>query len=341
MEPEVSPVEPGGPTVKPGGPTVEPGGPTVKPGGPTSEPARPTVEPGGSPIESGAPTAEPRGPAVEPEDEDFWAPFLAYRPGDRRAERLRAHAREDARRGQRHPPRRAAALSRDEIVRTAIRVADAEGAEAVNMRRIARELGSGTMSLYWHVASKDELLDMMIDAIVGEAQAPEPSGDWRADLRAGACTTRDALHRHQWAVNFMSTRPPAGPKMLRNLERSLGALDGLGLDKATALTTLMAVGTYVLGAVLREQQEANGERYIAELFEDVPEAEKQAVIREFTERIRTSGHFPRMVAMLDEGVDPDAAETRDERFEFGLDCLLDGIAARLSRVAAQPPPAPA
>ena len=320
MEPEVSPVEPGGPTVKPGGPTVEPGG---------------------SPIESGAPTAEPRGPAVEPEDEDFWAPFLAYRPGDRRAERLRAHAREDARRGQRHPPRRAAALSRDEIVRTAIRVADAEGAEAVNMRRIARELGSGTMSLYWHVASKDELLDMMIDAIVGEAQAPEPSGDWRADLRAGACTTRDALHRHQWAVNFMSTRPPAGPKMLRNLERSLGALDGLGLDKATALTTLMAVGTYVLGAVLREQQEANGERYIAELFEDVPEAEKQAVIREFTERIRTSGHFPRMVAMLDEGVDPDAAETRDERFEFGLDCLLDGIAARLSRVAAQPPPAPA
>ena len=128
----------------------------------------------------------------------------------------------------------------------------------------------------------------------------------------------------------MSTRPPAGPKMLRNLERSLGALDGLGLDKATALTTLMAVGTYVLGAVLREQQEANGERYIAELFEDVPEAEKQAVIREFTERIRTSGHFPRMVAMLDEGVDPDAAETRDERFEFGLDCLLDGIAARLA-----------
>src|SRR5437667_4784265 len=328
MEPEVSPVEPGGPTVKPGGPTVEPGGPTVKPGGPTSEPARPTVEPGGSPTESGEPTAEPRGPAVEPEDEDFWAPFLAYRPGDRRAERLRAHAREDAKRGQRHPPRRAATLSRDEIVRTAIRVADAEGAEAVNMRRIARELGSGTMSLYWHVASKDELLDMMIDAIVGEAQAPEPSGDWRADLRAGACTTRDALHRHQWAVNFMSTRPPGGPKMLRNLERSLGALDGLGLDKATALTILMAVTTYVLGAVLREQQEANGERHMAELFEDVPEAEKQAMIRGFVQRIRASGHFPQMVAMLDEGVDPDAAETRDERFEFGLDCLLDGIAAR-------------
>jgi AcrR family transcriptional regulator len=286
------------------------------------------VEPEVSPVEPEVSPVEPE-VSVEPEDEDFWAPFLAYRPGDRRAERLKAHAREDAKRGQRHPPRRAAALSREEIVRTAIRVADAEGAEAINMRRIARELGSGTMSLYWHVASKDELLDLMTDAIAGEAQAPEPSGDWRADLRAMACTTRDTLHRHQWAVNFMSTRPPAGPKALRNLERSLGALDGLGLDKATAMTTLGAVSTYLLGAVLREQQEANGERYMAELFEGVSEAEKQAVIREFTERIAAAGHFPRMVAMLNEGVDPDAAETRDERFEFGLDCLLDGIAARL------------
>jgi hypothetical protein len=130
-------------------------------------------------------------------------------------------------------------------------------------------------------------------------------------------------------VPGLSTRPPAGPKALRNLERSLGALDGLGLDKATAMTTLTAVSTYVLGAVLREQQEANGERYMAELFEGVPQVEKEAMIREFTERIRTTGHFPRMVAMLNEGVDPDAAETRDERFEFGLDCLLDGIAARL------------
>jgi hypothetical protein len=72
--------------------------------------------------------------------------------------------------------RRSAALSRDEIVRTAIGVADAEGADAISMRRIARELGSGTMSLYWHVTSKDELLDLMIDAITGEAEAPAPPG---------------------------------------------------------------------------------------------------------------------------------------------------------------------
>jgi AcrR family transcriptional regulator len=198
------------------------------------------------------------------------------------------------------------------------------------MRRIARELNAGTMSLYWHIASKEELLDLMIDSIAGEAEAPEPSGDWRKDLRAIACATRAALHRHQWAVNFMGGRPPSGPKALGSLERSLGALDGLGLDQATAMTSLMAVSTYVLGAVLRELQELNGEHYMADQFGDMSEEEKQAVIAEFTERVRRSGRYPHMVAMISEGIDPDAAETRDARFEFGLDCLLDGLAMRLS-----------
>lgn len=266
---------------------------------------------------------------MEAEDEDLWAPFLAYRPGDRRAERLRAHAQEDAKRGQRHPPRRAAALSREEIVRAAIAVADAEGPEAVSMRRIARELNAGTMSLYWHIGSKEELLDLMIDSIAGEAEAPEPSGDWRKDLRAVACTLRATLHRHRWAVNFMSGRPPAGPKSLRYVEHSLGSLDGLGLDRATAMTTLMAVTTYVMGAVLREQQEANGERYLDEQFGAMSDGQKQAVLREFIEGVRRSGRYPRLLEMMAEGIDPDAADTRDARFEFGLDCLLDGIAARL------------
>ena len=113
----------------------------------------------------------------------------------------------------------------------------------------------------------------------------------------------------------------------------LGALDGLGLDKATAMTSLMAVSTYVLGTVLREMQEVNGERYLTEQFAHVSDEEKQAVIRDFTERIRESGRFPRVVAMISEGIDPDSAETRDERFEFGLDCLLDGIATRLAAQA--------
>ena len=112
-------------------------------------------------------------------------------------------------------PRRAAALSRDEIVRAAIKVADAEGPDAVSMRRIARELNAGTMSLYWHVASKEELLDLMIDSVQGEQLAPEPSGDWRADLRALTRSARAALHRHPWMVDFIGGRPPSARRRCR------------------------------------------------------------------------------------------------------------------------------
>ncbi|HZC40904.1 MAG TPA: TetR/AcrR family transcriptional regulator C-terminal domain-containing protein, partial [Streptosporangiaceae bacterium] len=195
--------------------------------------------------------------------EDLWTPFLATRPEDRRAARLREHVAEDVKRGRgrTHPPRRAAALSRDQIVRTAIKVADAQGAEAVSMRRIARDLNAGTMSLYWHIASKEELLDRMIDMVQGELHAPEPSGDWRADLSALARNARAALHRHRWMIDFLGGRPSLSPKSLQNVERALGTLDGLGLDKATAMTAVMTVVTYVLGAVTREVQEMNTERF--------------------------------------------------------------------------------
>ena len=161
---------------------------------------------------------------ADTEDEDLLAPFLAARPQDPKAERLRAHLREDKRRGQRHLPRKAAALSRDEIVRTAIRVADAEGADAVSMRRIARELNAGTMSLYWHIVSKEELLDLMLDAVQGDRENPEPSGDWRRDMREAARAIRQTLHEHPWLMDFIGGRPPVGPKSLREPGAHAGLL---------------------------------------------------------------------------------------------------------------------
>ena len=86
-----------------------------------------------------------------------------------------------------------APLSRTQIVQAAIAIADREGAEAVGMRRIARELGAGNMSIYWHVASKDELLALMIDAVEGEFEIAEPSGNWRADLSQSAHDIRAVL----------------------------------------------------------------------------------------------------------------------------------------------------
>jgi AcrR family transcriptional regulator len=276
---------------------------------------------------------------VDTDDEDLLAPFLAARPQDPKAERLRAHLREDKRRGQRHLPRKAAALSRDEIVRVAIRVADAEGPDAVSMRRIARELNAGTMSLYWHIVSKEELLDLMLDTVQGDRENPEPSGDWRRDMREVACATRQTLHEHPWMMDFIGGRPPVGPKSLRNLERTLAYFDGLGLDLPLAIDIATTVGTYVMGAVLREVQEGRSEIFTQQAFSELTEAERQEVVGEFTERVRTSGRYPHLTGLLSARYDPDAAETRDARFEFGLDCLLDGIAARIARGKAGGPPA--
>jgi len=196
-------------------------------------------------------------------------------------------------------------------------------------RRIARAVNAGTMSLYWHIASKEELLDRMIDTVQGEQQAPEPSGDWRADLATVARNAWAALHQHRWMMDFMGGRPPVGPKSLASTERALACLDGLGLDAATAMTIVMTVATYVLGAVLREVQEINGERHLREQFASLTGEQKEAALREFTGRIRETGRYPHMAALIEQGVDPDAPQTRTARFEFGLDCLLAGIAARI------------
>ncbi|HEY5987085.1 MAG TPA: TetR/AcrR family transcriptional regulator [Streptosporangiaceae bacterium] len=236
-------------------------------------------------------------------------------------------------RGARHLPRRAAALSREEIVRTAIAVADSEGADAISMRRIARELNAGTMSLYWHVTSKEELLDLMIDSIQGDLNVPNPSGDWREDLRTLAWTMRSVLHSHRWMMDFLGGRPPMGPKSLRTLERTLSCLDRLGLTPGAAMDIVMALATYIHGALLREVQEENAQRYQEQQTAGLSEAEVSEMVETFKARLHASGRYPHLAQMIESGVDPDAPETRDARFEFGLDCLLDGFAAHLSRAA--------
>src|SRR5262245_32195265 len=103
-------------------------------------------------------------------------------------------------------------LSREQIVRAAIEIADAEGIEALSMRRVAAKLRAGTMSLYWHVPSKDDLLDLVRDAIMGEVKLPStPSGGWRADLRLVAYQTRAELLRHPWYGEIIGDLPSLGP----------------------------------------------------------------------------------------------------------------------------------
>jgi len=240
-------------------------------------------------------------------------------------------------RSQRHggrgaqPRQRDRGLSRDEIVQAAIAVADAEGPDAISMRRLARELRAGAMSLYWHVSSKEELIALMLDSLEGGVRIPEPTGDWRADLREMAWRQRAALLRHPWAMEFIASRPPNGPNDARNLELMLGMLGGLGLDARVTVDILMTVVNYVMGAVLREVQEVRAERNRAEAEAAMTAEEIEAERQYFYDWLTTTGEYPNIQGMVDADVDPDAPETRDERFGFGLDCVLDGVAARLPR----------
>jgi AcrR family transcriptional regulator len=277
-----------------------------------------------------------RGESGEPGEEPW--PFYRYPrtyPRSGRASREERHEQRITGHIQRHrehgtqPLRRDRGLSRDEIVRAAIALADAEGPDAISMRRIARELRAGAMSLYWHVGSKEELLDLMLESIEAEVEVPEPSGDWRADLRAFARRTRAGMLRHRWAMEFLGGRPPSGPNDARNLERLLGMLDGLGLDAGTTMDILGTLATYVMGAVIRQAQEIRGQRDQELAEADLTTEELQAERERYRKWFETSGRYPRIARLMEAGIDPDDPETRDERFEFGLDCVLDGIAARL------------
>ncbi len=246
----------------------------------------------------------------------------------RREQRISEHVERHRARGAQPRPRDRG-LSREEIVAAAIAVADAEGPDAISMRRIARELRAGAMSLYWHVASKEELIDAMLDSLEAEIGVPEPTGDWRADLRELAHRQRAGLLRHPWVMEYAANRPPSGPNDARNLEVMLGMVSGLGLDARMMVDILMTVITYVLGAVLREVQEMRSDRNRAEREAAMTAAEIDAERERFHSLVADADRYPNIQRMIQARVDPDAADTRDERFDFGLDCLLAGIAAQL------------
>ena len=261
--------------------------------------------------------------------------FRAVEENDRQARQERARERQIAAavsRAREHgsrPGGRARGLTRADIVDIAVAVADAEGTAAVSMRRIAKDLQVGVMSLYWHVESKEELHQLMLETVQAEIEAQVPSGDWRADLAAYARNTRAAMHRHPWAIDYIGAGPPSGPQDARNADRLIGALDGLGLDIMTTIWILMTLSTYVMGATLREIQEVRWHRAAEETMSGMPEGDIAEALAEFDRRVRGSGRYPYLAKVLDAGIDPDAPETRDERFEFGLSCVLDGIAARI------------
>jgi AcrR family transcriptional regulator len=217
------------------------------------------------------------------------------------------------------PRRRAPGVER--IVARAVAIADAEGMAAVSMRRVAGDLGSGTASLYRFVASRDELVELMVDAVQGERH-PALTGDWRADLTALGRELRATLLRHPWMTAELTGRPTLGPNSLRRADLALGAAGELTADATTAGNVVGTVFAYVFGAVGAELAEEQARRRTG-----LTEEQWRAGVGPYIRDVVAAGehpHFARGVVEAD-----DAAP--GERFEFGLTCVLDGVAAAVGR----------
>ncbi|MFB9473271.1 TetR/AcrR family transcriptional regulator C-terminal domain-containing protein [Nonomuraea salmonea] len=223
------------------------------------------------------------------------------------------------------PPRRPA-LTREAIVAAAIALADAEGLDAVSIRRVAAELGARTMTLYSHIERKEDLLALMADEIAAEAHAAEPlPDDWREALLLLARLERDLVRRHPWRVDLISQRVAVGPNGLRHVEQKLAAIGKLGVERLTAWRILAAFNDYMTGFVIRQALERAASREAG-----ISEAERAAPAEPHVRELIAGGEFPLLGPMIEQGV-----QGADDNFERGLGWVLDGIEAHLRD---RPPP---
>ncbi|MDL5160352.1 TetR/AcrR family transcriptional regulator [Actinomycetospora termitidis] len=211
------------------------------------------------------------------------------------------------------------ALTRHRIITAAISVADAEGLDALSMRRVATELGAGTMSLYRHVADKAELLGAMVEAVNAESpDLAEVAGDWRAKLEHAAREEYALSHRHPWVLGVPWSRSPLGPNSLAAVESVLGVVADLGLDHHDRVAVVFSVFRYVRGAA-RDAVDAAAERR-----DGVPDEEWWAGSEDVIARFVDPARFPEVVGAYRAGA---LTQTGPDGFEFGLARVLDGVEA--------------
>jgi AcrR family transcriptional regulator len=223
----------------------------------------------------------------------------------------------------RAPRRRRDPISREAIVATAIRLLDDEGLGALSMRRIADQLGTGAASLYWHVGSKDGLLDLVFDEIVGELAIPDPDPPrWREQIKDVARAQRAISLRHPYVVQISIGRIPLGPNALRYSERTLAILRAGGLPPRLAVQGSHLLISTVNGFTLDETGVDNA---AAGAQADVPEDDDGAGAADLASAYigaLPAQRFPNLVALAAEFAFADP----DERFELLIDIFVDGLA---------------
>ncbi|WP_307804946.1 TetR/AcrR family transcriptional regulator [Streptomyces sp. VRA16 Mangrove soil] len=223
---------------------------------------------------------------------------------------------------ERPAPTRRAALTLERIAAAAVELADEEGGAAVTMRRLAARLGVAPMAAYRHVSGKEDLWALMFDRVSAELTVPDDVADWREVLRSFALQTRELMLRHPWLGGAPLPLIQLTPARMAVAERQLSALGGHGLDADEMVAAFRAVGAFVHGATqteiaLRQYREQHGWKSGDET--------REALAPQMNYLMR-SGRYPtyKKYALSATRKDDPAWE-----FEFGLDCVLDGIARRL------------
>jgi AcrR family transcriptional regulator len=223
-------------------------------------------------------------------------------------------------------------FTREQLAEAAMSIADEHGIEAVTMRRVAEHLGAGTMTLYHYVRSKEELLALLIDQMMGELVVPdyEMPADWREAFAAIARRSHQAFRAHGWIHEVIVRAEPEDAQMgnngLRHFEQSLQAASLTGLPPEDQLELISFLDDYVFGYSLREREE--------QISQSHDEEHLEAISVYIADQLKT-GQFPHVEALLagrsprafvEETIERFAGE---DRFERGLKRVLDGIALEL------------
>ena len=216
-------------------------------------------------------------------------------------------------------------LNADRIIEAGMTLLDRDGLDGLSMRRLGVELGSGATSVYWHVPSKDALLDLVVDRLMEEANAATrnaPGSTWRAELAAHAMALRVVLERHAAAAALLSTRAPVGPEGLRFMEGVMSALADAGFGGRQRALAYAALTGYTIGQVILEQRRAPTDRGPRSTTGN--QLQRLGILLRGVPRGRFPGVFESAA---------DLAELTDEEaFEYGLQRMLDGLEAELRPV---------
>jgi AcrR family transcriptional regulator len=206
------------------------------------------------------------------------------------------------------------------VLSVAVALADASGSESLSMRKLGEAVGVEAMSLYHHVANKDDLLDGMIDVVFGEIELPSDCGDWMGSMRQRALSARQVLARHGWAIGFMESRTSPGPATLRHHDAVLGCLRNAGFSVQLAAHAFSLLDSYIYGFALQERS----------LPFDTPQQTAE-LAQEMLARFPVN-EYPHLAELTTEHVLQPGYDYGNE-FAFGLDLILEGLERASSSAA--------